>query len=327
MQKQWIHNLIGSNNQHTTPSESLKQIQTAIEISAKDLRLYMEYLDRLDVLTASGLNFQKVQEEKARLVYDLNQLIDRTIQNQEIISRSILDQIYQQVVELEQVIGEPTTQIDSRFMFYNFDLSNEILLQVAEEYEVETFADLIDLVRMPKWHYAYFHLSLGNLHLLICQYVSSENPLQQLSIPVSSFIDPPSGVFDSLQRRWGKQPPVKREILHLFTPSDQPAQYQKMGLPLETETWQIESYSPHAANQVDQLPKIIYDFINVYGIQGRQVVHLLRQRNRSVIFLFTDLLQPTESLFKFPTELTTLPKAKTKTPQIFLAWAHSDSDN
>jgi hypothetical protein len=25
--------------------------------------------------------------------------------------------------------------------------------------------------------------------------------------------------------------------------------------------------------------------------------------------------------------LTTLPKAKTKTPQIFLAWAHSDSDN
>jgi len=319
MQKQWIHNLIGSNNQHTTPSESLKQIQTAIEISAKDLRLYMEYLDRLDVLTASGLNFQKVQEEKARLIYDLNQLIDRTIQNQEIISRSILDQIYQQVVELEQVIGEPTTQIDSRFMFYNFDLSNEILLQVAEEYEVETFADLIDLVRMPKWHYAYFHLSLGNLHLLICQYASSDNPLQQLSIPVSSFIDPPGGVFDSLQRRWGKQPPVKREILHFFTPSDQPAQYQKMGFPLETETWQIESYSPHAANQVDQLPKIIYDFINVYGIQGRQVVHLLRQRNRSVIFLFTDLLQPTESLFKFPTELTTLPKAKTKTPQIFLA--------
>ena len=319
MQKQWIHNLIGSNNQHTIPSESLKQIQTAIEISAKDLRLYMEYLDRLDVLTASGLNFQKVQEEKARLVYDLNQLIDRTIQNQEIISRSILDQIYQQVIELEQVIGEPTTQIDSRFMFYNFDLSNEILLQVAEEYEVETFADLIDLVRMPKWHYAYFYLSLGNLHLLICQYASSDSPLQQLSVPVSSFIDPPDGIFDSLQRRWGKQPPVKREVLHLFTPSGQPTRYQKMGLPLETETWQIEAYLPYAANQADQLPKIIYDFINIYGIQGRQVVHLLRQRNRSVIFLFTDLLQPTESLFKFPTELTTLPKAKTKTPQIFLA--------
>ncbi len=311
-------NLTGLNLKNLPVSESIKRVQTTIELATKDVRKYIEYLEQLDELASSGLNFQQVQERKTRLIYDLKRLAERTADNQETITRLILEDMHRQTVDLEQVVGEMPSQIDARFVFYNFDLSNEIALQVKDQFEVDSFNQLVNLVRMPKWKYAYFHLKFGQLHLLVCQYVSATKQLPELSIPVATYADPANGFWESIQHRWGKPLSIIREVIHLFTPV---VKQLDMGVALQTEDRKVQAYQPHASDQVNQLTKIIYDFINMYGISNCHVVHLFRQRNRSLIFLAPTLIEPSNGRLIFPAQLTNPTQAKTNLtqPQIFLA--------
>ena len=319
MQRKLISNLINLNLKNLPISESIKTIQTTMELAAKDTRKYIEYLDQLDGLASSGLNFQQIQSKKTKIIYDLKRLAERTAENQETIAQITLEDMQRQIVDLEQIIGDMPSQIDERFVFYNFDLSNDVTLQVKNQFQVDSFNHLVELVQMPKWKYTYYHLEFGPLNLLLCQYMPVTTQTSSLSIPVAKYSDPAKSFLKSIQHRWGKSTPVKREVIHLFTPSEHRLGLD-MGALLQTEAREFSAYQPHKSDEAQQLPKIIYDFINMYGINGHYAVHLFRQRNRSLIFLAPTLIEPAKGVLAFGTHGNSSTESSTGLvmPQTFL---------
>ena len=289
-----------------------------MELAAKDTRKYIEYLDQLDGLASSGLNFQQVQFRKTKIIHDLKKLAERTAENQETIAQITLEDMQRKIVDLEQMIGDMPSQIDERFVFYNFDLSNDMTLRVKNQFQIDNFNHLVELVEMPKWKYTYYHLKFGHLNLLLCQYMPATTQMSSLSIPVAKYSDPANSFLKSIQHRWGKSIPVKREVIHLFGPSEQRLD---MGALLQTEARNFSAYQPHKSDEAQQLPKIIYDFINMYGINGHHAVHLFRQRNRSLIFLAPTLIEPAKGILAFPTHGASLAESGIGLawPQTFLA--------
>ena len=55
MRRKLTPNLINLNLKNLPISESIKTVQTTMELTAKDTRKYIEYLDQLDGLASSGL--------------------------------------------------------------------------------------------------------------------------------------------------------------------------------------------------------------------------------------------------------------------------------
>ena len=59
-------------------------------------------------------------------------MAERTAENQETIAQITLEDMQRKILDLEQMIGDMPSQIDERFVFYNFDLSNDMTLRVQK---------------------------------------------------------------------------------------------------------------------------------------------------------------------------------------------------
>ena len=99
---------------------------------------------------------------------------------------------------------------------------------------------------------------------------------------MSSYVAPPAGALRGLKRAWNKlfKSPNK-SVLHLFHDSRPKS---LLGTFKGRSSVPIGPYSPHQYSELDQLPKIIYDFINIYGISGCIHVHLLKRKDQCAIF-------------------------------------------
>lgn len=74
---------------------------------------------------------------------------------------------------------------------------------------------------------------------------------------------------------------ANKRVYHLFR--DSPPN-STIGTFKERLSVSIPPYTPHRYNHPEQLTKVIYDFINVYGVDGRQHIHLLRHDDKFAVF-------------------------------------------
>lgn len=255
-------------------SEDVKKAQLVLNLLMEDFEKSRSYLEQLERLSSAPLEFEALNKRAKMLIESLISVVERGIENYHY-TGNILTAAYTQTVQLEQAISESYSSIDARFSFWLHSFLT------GETEEIPTFVDFVQYIAEQQLGYAYFLVPCGRTHLLICQQVSPETSPANLDIQFSTYVVSPEGVFQFLKRAWRKRFSSPDTILyHIFQRSRSNA---SVGIFKRDKSVIVEPYCPHRYNYLEQLPKIIYDFINIYGIAGCQHVHLLKGEDRLAV--------------------------------------------
>ena len=287
-------NLVGANNSqqlltfksiteiaHLT-SESLKKTLSELNLLAEDFEKSDNFVDQIEHLIAAPLEFDIFQRKIMRLIENLKIITERAVENHHYLVDTIED-TYRHAIVLIDVIGETHASINARFKFWLHSFQAGDQSEGQKSRELSNFSEFLDLLAEKPAHYAYFLASFKSKPLLICQYIPPDTkPQNNITYSLSSYVAPPSGSFRSLKRAWNKlfKSPNK-SVLHLFHNS---SPQSSLGTFKGRSPVSIGPYSPHQYSELDQVPKIIYDFINIYGISGCIHVHLLKREDQCVVF-------------------------------------------
>lgn len=263
-------------------SESLKKTLSELNLLAEDFEKSDNFVNQIEHLIAAPLEFDISQRKIARLIENLKVITERAAENHRYLVDTIED-TYGHSIELINVIGETHTSINARFKFWlhSFQAGNQS--EEQKSCELSNFSEFLDLLAEKPAHYAYFLASFKSKPLLICQYIPPDiEPQNNITYSLSSYVAPPSGSFCRLKRAWNKlfKSPNK-SVLHLFHNS---RPQSSLGTFKGRSPVLVGPYAPHQHSELDQLPKIIYDFINIYGISGCIHVHLLKRDDQCVVF-------------------------------------------
>ena len=263
-------------------SEALKKTLSELNLLAEDFEKSDDFADQIEQLIAAPLGFEIFQRKIVRLIENLKLITERAAENHRYLADTIED-TYGHAVELINVIGETHASINARFKFWLHSFQTGDQHEEQQSRELSNFADFLDLVAAKPAHYAYFLASFKSKPFLICRYIPPDTePQNNITYYLSSYVTPPSGSFRSLKRAWNKlfKPPDK-SVLHLFRDSHPKS---SLGTFKGLSPVLVGPYAPHQHSELDQLPKIIYDFINIYGISGCIHVHLLKREDQCAIF-------------------------------------------
>ena len=263
-------------------SESLKKTLLELNLLAEDFEKSDSFVDQIEHLIAAPLGFDIFQRKIVRLIENLKVITERAVENHRYLAGTIED-AHGPVVELQNVIGETHASINARFKFWLHSFQTKHRHEGQRSRELSNFSEFLDLFAEKQARYAYFLASFGSKPLLICRYVPPDtNPQNNVTYSLSSYVAPPSGSFRFLKRGWNKlfKSPNK-SVLHLFRDSRPKL---LLGTFKGRSPVLIGPYSPHQYSELDQLPKIIYDFINIYGISGCIHVHLLKREDQCAVF-------------------------------------------
>ena len=263
-------------------SESLKKTLSELNLLAEDFEKSDNFVDQIQRLVAAPLGFDIFQRRIVRLFENLKIITERAAENHCYLASTIED-AYVHAIELLNVIGETHASINARFKFWLHSFQTGDQHEEQKSRELSNFSEFLDLLAEKPARYAYFLASFKSMPFLICRYIPPDtDPEKNITYSLSSYVAPPSGVFRGLKRAWNKlfKAPDK-SVLHLFHNARPKS---SIGTFKGRSPVSIGPYSPHQYSELDQLPKIIYDFINIYGISGCIHVHLLKREDQCVVF-------------------------------------------
>ena len=263
-------------------SDSLKKTLSELDLLTEDFEKSDNFVGQIEHLIAAPLEFDIFQRKIARLVEDLKVITERTARNHRYLTDTIED-AYGQATELQNIIGETYDSVSARFKFWLHSFQAKDQHDGQKSREVPNFSEFLDLLAEKPARYAYFLASFKSKPLLVCQYIPpSTEPRKNITHSLSSYVAPPAGSFRRIKRAWNKlfKSPNK-SVLHLFRNS---RPMSSLGTFKGRSPVLIGPYTPHQHSELDQLPKIIYDFINIYGISGCIHVHLLKREDQCAIF-------------------------------------------
>ena len=263
-------------------SESLKKTLSELNLLAEDFEKSDNFVNQIEHLVAAPLGFDIFQRRTVRLIENLKIITERTAENHQYLT-STIENAYVHAIELLHIIGETHTSINARFKFWLHSFQTGDQRKEQQSHELSNFAEFLDLLAEKPARYAYFLASFKSKPFLICRYIPPDTePETDITYSLSSYVAPPSGSFRGLKRAWNKffKSPNK-SVLHLFHNSRPKS---SLGTFKERSPVLIGPYFPHQYSELDQLPKIIYDFINIYGISGCIHVHLLKREDQCVVF-------------------------------------------
>ena len=263
-------------------SESLKKTLSELNLLAEDFEKSDNFVNQIEHLAAAPLGFDIFQRKIVRLVENLKVITERAAENHRYLANTIED-AYVRAIELLNIIGETHSSINSRFKFWLHSFQTGDQREEQQSRELSNFAEFLDSLAEPPARYTYFLASFKSKPFLICRYIPPDTePQTDIAYSLSSYVAPPAGAFRGLKRTWRKlfKSPNK-SVLHLFHNS---RPNSSLGTFKGRSPVLIGPYSPHQYSELDQLPKIIYDFINIYGISGCIHVHLLKREDQCVIF-------------------------------------------
>ena len=264
-------------------SESLKKTLSELNLLTEDFEKSDNFVDQIGHLIAAPLEFDIFQKKIIRLIENLKVITGRASENNRYLAGTIKD-AYGYAIELQNIIGETHTSINARFKFWLHSFQTESQRKEQKSRQIPSFSEFLDLLAEKPARYAYFLASFKSKPLLICRYIPPDTkPQNNVTYSLSSYVVPPSGSFRSLKRAWNKlfKSPNK-SVLHLFHES---RPKPLLGTFKGRSPVLVAPYSPHQYSELDQLPKIIYDFINLYGISGCIHVHLLKREDQCAIFI------------------------------------------
>ena len=263
-------------------SEALKKTLSELTLLAEDFEKSDDFADQIEQLIAAPLGFEILQRKIVRLIENLKVITARAAENHRYLADTIED-THGHAIELINVIGETHASINARFNFWLHSFQTGDQHEEQKSRELSNFAEFLDLFAEKPARYAYFLASFKSKPFLICQYIPPDTePQNNMTCSLSSYVTPPSGSFRSLKRAWNKlfKSPNK-SVLHLFRDSHPKS---SLGTFKGRSPVLVGPYAPHQHSELDQLTKIIYDFINIYGISGCMHVHLLKWEDQCAIF-------------------------------------------
>ena len=263
-------------------SESLKKALLELNLLAEDFEKSDNFLDQIEHLAAAPLRFDISQRKIVRLIENLRVITGRAAKNHRYLADT-LEGTYGHALELINVIGETHTSINARFKFWLHSFRTGDQHEAQQSRELSNFAEFLDLLAEKPASYAYFLASFKSKPLLICRYIPPDTePQDNITYSLSSYVAPPSGSFRGLKRAWNKlfKSPNK-SVFHLFRDSHPKS---SLGTFKGRSPVLVGPYAPYQHSELDQLTKIIYDFINIYGISGCIHVHLLKHKDQCAIF-------------------------------------------
>lgn len=263
-------------------AESLKKTLSELNLLAEDFEKSDDFLDQIEHLIAAPLEFDIFQKKIVRLTENLKVVTERAAKNHRYLTGTIED-TYGQAIELQNVVGETYASVNTRFKFWLHSFQVEDQREKKQSREISNFSEFLELFAEKQARYAYCLVSFKSKPLLMCQYVPPDTePRKNITYSLSSYVAPPSGSFRALKRAWNKlfKSPNK-SVLHLFHNSRPKS---LLGTFKGRAPVLAGPYAPYQHSEVNQLPKIIYDFINIYGISGCIHVHMLKRGDQCVIF-------------------------------------------
>ena len=263
-------------------SDSLKKTLLELNLLAEDFEKSDDFVDQIEHLIAAPLEFGIFQRKIGRLIENLKIITGRAAENHRYLAGT-LDDTYRHTLELINVIGETHDSINARFKFWLHSFHTGDQHEDRKSRELSNFAEFLDLFAEKPARYAYFIASFKSKPFLICQHIPPDTePQNNITYSLSSYVAPPSGSFRSLKRAWYKlfKSPNK-SVLHLFRDSHPKS---SLGTFKGRSPVLVGPYTPYQHSELDQLTKIIYDFINIYGISGCIHVHLLKREDQCAIF-------------------------------------------
>lgn len=263
-------------------SESLRKVLSELNLLTEDFEKSDGFVDQIEHLIAAPLEFDIAQRKIARLIENLKIINERAVENHRHLAATIED-TYGQATQLQNIIGETYASIDARFKLWLHSFQTGNQGEEQESREITDFSEFLSLLSEKQVRYAYFLASFKSKPILICRYTPLDaNSQNNVTYSMSSYVAPPAGLFRGLKRAWNKlfKSPNK-SVLHLFQDSRPKS---LLGTFKGRSSVSIGPYSPHQYSELDQLPKIVYDFINIYGISGCIHVHLLKREDQCAIF-------------------------------------------
>ena len=262
--------------------ESLKKISLELNLLTTDFEKSDSFVDQIEGFIAAPLEFDIFQRRVARLIEHLKIISERVVENHQYLT-SVIEDTYRQATELQNLVGETHASVNARFKFWLHPFQTKRQGERQKSREISNFSEFLDLLAEKPARYAYFLASFQSKPLLICRYIPPDtDPPNNITYSLSSYVAPPSGSLRGLKRAWNKlfRFPNK-SILHLFHNS---RPRSLLGTFKGRSPVLVGAYSPYQHRERDQLPKIIYDFINIYGISGCIHVHLLKGQDQCAVF-------------------------------------------
>ena len=266
------------------PSEALKKALLKLDLLVEDFEKSGSFLRRIEHFISAPLEFDILQEQVKHFTENLKTVTGRAVENHQNLAGDLED-IYRQTVELENAISETHESINSRFTFWlhSFQAGSQGDGEVSQE--VSSFSEFANLFAEKHVGYAYFLAPFGLAPLLICRYISLDADSEDSepdTVQLSTYVAPPTGLFQALKRAWNKLfGSPNMSVLHLF-------HYSRLNLPIGTFKKRLlvlmKPYLPYRHSEPDQLPKVIYDFINIHGISGSRHIHLLKRDDKCAVF-------------------------------------------
>lgn len=263
-------------------SKSLKKVLSELNLLAEDFEKSDGFVDQIEHLVAAPLGFDIFQRKIVRLIDNLKVITERAVENHRHLAGTIKD-TYGQTTQLQNIIGETYASIDARFKFWLHSFQTGNQREEQKSRELTNFSEFLSLLAEKQVRYAYFLASFKSKPLLICRHTPLDaNSQNNVTYSLSSYVAPPTGSFRVLKRAWNKlfKSPNK-SVLHLFHDSRPKS---LLGTFKGRSPVLIRPYFPHQHSELNQLSKIIYDFINLYGISGCIHVHLLKREDQCAIF-------------------------------------------
>lgn len=269
----------------TLPSEEdLKKALLLLDLLAGDFEKSIGFLNQLEHFVSVPLDFKTFQRKMTDLIEGTREITERALDNYHYLTGNLKDiyTIFTQTVESENAIGETHESINARFRFWMHSFRTENAGEGEISKEIQSFSEFVQLLSNEQSGYAYFLSPLGGTHVLICQYVPLESSSEQFELHFSTYVEAPGTPFKSLKRAWNKMcGAANKRVYHFFRDSPPSS---TIGTFKERLSVSIPPYTPHRYNHAEQLTKIIYDFINVYGVDARRHVHLLSHDDKFAVF-------------------------------------------
>ena len=270
---------MGQDRAKINPSNHIKNMEITLELLTEDLYKTKMCLDQLRRILSSPIDLG-VERHSLDLIDNLYALAKRTEDNyQRMNSRT--DVLSERINELEQAVSESYSSINERYNFWLHDVVNN-------KSESVTFPEFSRSMESSGLTYVYFlnRLLRGN-SVLICMPapagIGRSDFVSNQSLAYSIYVENPEKWLKPLRKLWHKlfRKPNKR-VYHLFS---SPRKDKSFGTFKGKGDLPLKEYLPFKYDAPDQLLKILYDFINMYGINGRNCANLITDRKVYALFM------------------------------------------
>ena len=276
MEQKWL--IKSESSEPNTPSQHIKNIKSMLNLSVSDLEKTINALWELDRLTSAPLYFETAADRKEHIIRNIRSIVERTIDNADFLAGALIDQIYEDTVQLENAISETHASINARFSFWFYSL-----LEPGEpSQEIQTFTEFTQLFIEENVEHAYFLLPFESSYSLVCQYAPNSGQIADIKIHTSDYFQLLEGSLQGVKKVWAKLlKPANTRVYHIFKHHIRSNAVAEK----DSSSVVVERYHPYKDNQLSSIPKILYDFINMYSIKNRRHVHLIRRDDKSVVLL------------------------------------------